>query len=94
MPIVATTVGGIPDKVQRGRNGYLVAPGDGYDLGEKILLALRDPKRLQEMGDASFAIVQQSFDWPRTINLTHDLCGRVTGRPAPPRPPRAVPRET
>ena len=79
--IVATTVGGIPDKVLRGRNGYLAAPGNSVELGEKILLALRDPRRLGEMGNASYEIAQQTFDWAQTLRLTLALYARVTGRP-------------
>lgn len=80
--IVATTVGGIPDKVQRGRNGYLVAPGDAHALGDKILLALRDAPRLRALGEASYEIARQEFDWPQVIQHTIALYEHVTGAPA------------
>jgi glycosyltransferase involved in cell wall biosynthesis len=82
-PIVATTVGGIPDKVLRGRNGFLVPPGDAPELGEKILLALRDSTRLREMGAQSFVIAQERFDFPRTIQQTLALYEAVTATPKP-----------
>ncbi len=83
-PIVATAVGGIPDKVFPSRNGYLVSPGDPAELGDKILLALRDPRRLREMGEASLAIACQTFDWPQAVRMTVDLYKAVLPRPAPP----------
>ena len=79
-PVVATAVGGIPDKVQRGRNGFLVPPGDAVELGDKILLALRDPLRLAEMGAASLEIALRKFDWPHTIQLTLSLYAHITGK--------------
>ncbi len=79
-PIVATAVGGIPDKVQRGYNGYLVAPGNPTELGEKIMLALRDTHRLQEMGHGSHVIARRTFDWPQVIRLTLSLYEQVTGK--------------
>ncbi len=78
-PIVATAVGGNPDKVYRGRNGYLVPPGDPVELGDKILLALRDARRLSEMGEQSYQIVRAVFDWSRTINQTLALYNQVLG---------------
>ncbi|MGB8648639.1 MAG: glycosyltransferase family 4 protein [Anaerolineae bacterium] len=81
-PVVATAVGGNPDKVLRGRNGYLVAPGNPVELGDKILLALRDAVHLREMGQASYEIVRQAFDWPQTISQTLALYAQVIGKPA------------
>lgn len=79
--IVATAVGGIPDKVISGRNGYLVAPGDPVELGDKILTALRDAPRLREMGKASYEIARRSFDWHEIIRQTLTLYERVTHKP-------------
>jgi len=79
--VVATAVGGIPDKVIRGRNGYLVAPGDFVELGDKIVAAVRDAPRLRAMGAASYEIARQSFDWHRTIYQTLALYERVTQKP-------------
>lgn len=79
--VVATAVGGIPDKVIQGRNGYLVPPDDPVELGDKILAALRDAPRLRAMGAASFDIACRSFDWQQTIRQTLSLYERVTHRP-------------
>jgi glycogen synthase len=81
--VVATAIGGIPDKVAHGRNGYLVAPGDPVELGDKILAALRDATRLRTMGEASYEIAIQSFDWHQTIRQTLTLYERVTKKPTP-----------
>ncbi len=41
--VVGSAVGGIPDLVRHGENGWLCREKDPADLGEKILLALADP---------------------------------------------------
>lgn len=69
-PLLGTTVGGIPDKIARGRNGYLIPPGDVQQLSDKILLALRDQNKLRAMGAASYQLVREQFDWRVVIHRT------------------------
>jgi len=49
-PIVASSVGGIPDLVKHGQNGFLVEPGDVNDLSLAIGRLLTDKKLRDEMG--------------------------------------------
>jgi len=42
--VVATKVGGLPEIVHEGQNGYLVAPDDAEGLAERILSAMQDGK--------------------------------------------------
>ncbi|MEQ4717341.1 glycosyltransferase [Nonomuraea sp. B19D2] len=41
VPVVSTAVGGVPELIEHGRNGYLTRPGDSDDLAERILGAMR-----------------------------------------------------
>jgi glycogen synthase len=61
--VVATTAGGLPDKVRSGVNGWLVPPGDASALAAAISGALGDPARLPAMGLAGRAIVEREFSW-------------------------------
>jgi glycogen(starch) synthase len=65
--IVATTAGGLPDKVHPGVNGWLVEPGDAGALAAAIADALSDSQRLARMGDASRALVEREFSWDVVI---------------------------
>jgi glycosyltransferase involved in cell wall biosynthesis len=50
VPVVATAVGGTPEVVTDGVNGYLVPPGDPQALADRICDAL-ESDRLQSMGE-------------------------------------------
>jgi glycosyltransferase involved in cell wall biosynthesis len=49
-PVVATRVGGLPEMVEDGRTGYLVAPRDSTQLAEAITRLLLDKPLRHEMG--------------------------------------------
>jgi glycogen synthase len=69
-PIVASAVGGIPDKVFDDRNGYLVEPGNVEDLVLKISNALQARDRWGAWGEESVRIVRTTFDWPVVARRT------------------------
>jgi starch synthase len=49
-PVVATTVGGLPEMVDEGRTGYLVPPRDERALAAAIVGLLRDDVRRRQFG--------------------------------------------
>ncbi len=59
LPIVATRVGGIPDAVCDGENGFLVSAGDVEALTDRLELLLTDPALRQRMGAAGLARVEE-----------------------------------
>jgi glycosyltransferase involved in cell wall biosynthesis len=52
-PLVATAVGGLPDLLDHGTTGLLVAPRDPAALARAILELLRDPARRAAMASAA-----------------------------------------
>ena len=62
-PVVATTAGGLPDKVRPGLNGWLVPPGNASALAAAVSGALGQRDRFAEMGNASRQIVEDEFSW-------------------------------
>ena len=75
--VVATTAGGLPDKVRPGVNGWLVPPGDPSALAAALSGAVANPDRLREFGEAGRRIVDQEFSWEvagdRTVDLYREL---------------------
>jgi glycosyltransferase involved in cell wall biosynthesis len=51
-PVVATRVGGVPDVVQEGKDGFLVEPGATDDLADRLAQLARDPQLRERMGKA------------------------------------------
>lgn len=49
-PVVATTVGGLPEMVENGRTGYLVPPRDVTQLAEAVTKLLLDEPLRRRMG--------------------------------------------
>ncbi len=79
--IVATTAGGLPDKVEPGVNGWLVPPGDAGALAGALGEAMAARHRLDGMGRASRAIVERDFAWSSVIERWLDLYADVLTRP-------------
>jgi glycosyltransferase involved in cell wall biosynthesis len=49
-PIVASRIGGIPDLVTHGKNGFLVPPKDPEELAKYIQILLEDKEKRNKMG--------------------------------------------
>ncbi|HUO44257.1 MAG TPA: glycosyltransferase [Burkholderiales bacterium] len=61
IPAVTTPVGGIPDAVEDGVNGYLVNPGDRSALRKALAILLGDGLLRERMGSAARAKIAASF---------------------------------
>lgn len=60
-PVVATHVGGIKEIIQQGITGLLVAPACAEQLAQSLTSLLDDDKIRQQMGDAGYNRVKQTF---------------------------------
>lgn len=60
-PVVASNVGGIPDVVKDGQNGFLCKAGDSQDLAEKLRVLLNDRNLAADMGRRGREFVQARF---------------------------------
>lgn len=61
-PVVATRVGGIPDLVEHGVNGYLVRPGSAEELKDALLRILDDQALARKMGQEGRKRTSKEFD--------------------------------
>jgi glycosyltransferase involved in cell wall biosynthesis len=85
VPVVATTVGGVPEVVENGVSGFLCPSGDADALADRLDEALRLDDELREMGLAGRERVLQDYSFTaqanRYLDLFDDLFG--TGVPDP-----------
>ena len=62
VPVVASSVGGIPEVVREGHNGLLVPPGRPDALAEALVRLLTDEAARRRMGDEARRTVVDGFD--------------------------------
>jgi glycosyltransferase involved in cell wall biosynthesis len=67
-PAVATRVGGIPDVIRAGIDGFLVDVGDADALAEQLAVLARDPARRAEMGAEGRANVLERYAVERLVD--------------------------
>jgi glycosyltransferase involved in cell wall biosynthesis len=82
-PVVATRVGGVPDLVEDGVHGLLVAPRDTEALARAVVRLLRDPSLRARMGVAARARQQREFSIDVTLDqlqLLYKELFRASGR--------------
>jgi alpha-maltose-1-phosphate synthase len=99
-PVVASSVGGIPEVVEHGETGLLVAPEaisatdveprnpDQFsrDLAAAVNVLLDDPVLRQSMGEKARARVEQHFSWTSIARQTLEFYQElVAERKGPPR---------
>jgi 1,4-alpha-glucan branching enzyme len=63
LPVVTTNVGGIPETITDGKNGFMVQPFDKKAFSEKILFLLDHPAQAAEMGAAARKTIVENYDW-------------------------------
>jgi len=60
-PVIASRIGGIVELVCDGENGYLMEPEDYKTLADRAIRILGDKNHGQEMGQAGYKLIQESF---------------------------------
>lgn len=84
LPVVTTPVGGIPDAVTDGREGFLVAPGDVSMLALRLRELLEAPARAAQMGSLGRSKIQERFSTAavveRWLTLYAELGVKVEAR--------------
>jgi glycosyltransferase involved in cell wall biosynthesis len=63
VPVVATAVGGTPEILQEGINGFLIRPGDSGQLADRILAILGSNSRGRSMGASGKRLVSSKFSF-------------------------------
>jgi len=73
MPVISTPVGGIPEAIIDGVNGFLIEPGNVVQLAEKMDTLSTSPELIETMGEASYQMAKEKFDLNRTIHQLESL---------------------
>jgi glycosyltransferase involved in cell wall biosynthesis len=80
LPIVATNVGGLTDIVIDSENGFLVKPGDGAALANRLRLLCQDAGLRQRLGQASRRRAKQQFNAEKNARRLAHILAAVAER--------------
>lgn len=73
LPVFATAHGGIPEAIQHGVSGVLVAQGDAEALGLELLSAATEPEKLTALAQHGAQAVAEKFEQRAQARRLEDL---------------------
>ena len=76
---IATNVGGIPEVIEHGKNGFLAEVGDVETMAQCAIEILADESKLRAMGKASRTSAQARFCASKIIPQYEEFYRRVVG---------------
>lgn len=77
LPIVATKVGGLPEIVNIGENGFLVEPKNSEQIAEKISLLFKDEKLRKRISRNNIEEVKK-YSWESVVDRLEKIYFEVT----------------
>jgi len=80
LPVVASSVGGIPEMVVNGGTGFLVEPRNANQLAEKMLLLAQNHGLRREMGERGITRTRARFQMPQMLDDMLEIYERAAGR--------------
>jgi glycosyltransferase involved in cell wall biosynthesis len=83
LPVVSTRITGIPELVEDGVGGLLVAPGRPDELADRLESLLTDPALRRELGIRGREAVLREFDAERSATQLYELFSERLLGPAP-----------
>jgi len=77
LPVIASSVGGIPEAVVHGENGYIVEPGDAESLAACILALAGDADLRRAMGERNRRLAAEHYSTEGAIARLESLFDEV-----------------
>jgi len=77
---ISTCVGGIPDLIESGENGYLFNPGDYNKLAEYILELAGNKKKRDSMGEKIYEKAKRDFSLENMCKTQLDIYDKILKR--------------
>jgi len=73
LPVVSTAVGGVPELLQNGKEGFIVQAGCVEDFSEAMVMLLNDSKLRHSMGTAAAVRARENFDVSAMVRAYEEL---------------------
>jgi glycosyltransferase involved in cell wall biosynthesis len=72
-PVVATSVGGLPECVSDGETGFLIPPRNHKALAEAAIRLLKDNHLREKMGNKAISTIEKKFSWNKIAEQTESI---------------------
>jgi Glycosyltransferase len=76
-PVIATSVGGVPEVVKHGETGLIIPPGDPVALSNALFFLMDNPDTCMQMGERGRLRAEELYSWKRicreTLAIYEDL---------------------
>jgi glycosyltransferase involved in cell wall biosynthesis len=90
LPVVSTRIAGIPELIENGVGGLLVAPGRADELADRLESLLTDPALCRQLGTRGRETVLREFDAERSAAQLYELFSERLRGAAPRRSPEVA----
>jgi glycosyltransferase involved in cell wall biosynthesis len=77
LPIASTAVGGVPELLENGKEGFIVQPGRAEQLAEAMTTLLKDGNLRRAMGAAAATQAKEKFDVSAMIRAYEELYNEI-----------------
>jgi colanic acid/amylovoran biosynthesis glycosyltransferase len=81
VPVVSTTVSGIPELIESGKNGLLAEPGDAASLAETLEHLLSDPELVRELSRNARNTLETTFESGRNATILWEKIHECANNP-------------
>ena len=71
--VISTNIGGIPEVLNNGENGWMVNPGDPDDLAKAILHVINSPEERVRKRQNGYAFVSTHFSYLEVLNRFKEI---------------------
>ncbi|HCE9041093.1 TPA: glycosyltransferase family 4 protein, partial [Klebsiella michiganensis] len=78
-PVVGGNIGGIPEQIRDGIDGYLVEPGDADALARIMDSLAANPQQAREMGINARQRLEEKYDLARHMQVLQELYQQLVG---------------
>jgi len=78
-PVIGTNIGGTPELIKDGFNGFLYEPGNYCQLADKIEHLIRHREKIGELGENGYKFVKENFTKEKSSGLLVELLKELKG---------------
>lgn len=80
LPVVSTAVGGVPELLQNGKEGFIVQPGRVEEFSEAMVTLLNDSTLRRTMGTAAAVRARENFDVSAMVRAYEELYDEIPAK--------------